>query len=61
MYVCLCHGITEQQIRDAVCEGVSTVCELGARLGVGSGCGCCRSFAAQVVDETLQAENRAAA
>ncbi len=65
MYVCLCSGVTEQQIRDEVCNGASSVCDLSARLGVGSGCGCCRSFAAQVLDETLQVqalpENRSAA
>ena len=65
MYVCLCSGVTEQQIRDEVCNGASSVCDLSARLGVGSGCGGCRSFAAQVLDETLQVqdlpENRSAA
>ena len=65
MYVCLCNGVTEQQIRDAICDGASTVCDLNARLGVASGCGCCRAFAAQVIDETLQVralpENRVAA
>ena len=65
MYVCLCNGVTEQQIRDAICDGASTLCDLSARLGVASGCGCCRTFAAQVIDETLQVqalpENRVAA
>jgi bacterioferritin-associated ferredoxin len=57
--------VTEQQIRDAVSDGASSVNELGARLGVGAACGCCRSFANQVLDETLQilglSENCAAA
>jgi len=65
VYVCLCNGVTEQQIRDEVCNGASTVCDLSARLGVAAGCGCCRTFAAQVIDETLEShalpENRAAA
>ena len=65
VYVCVCNGVTEQQIRDAICAGASSVCELSAKLGVGTGCGCCRTFASQVVDETLQVlglpENRAAA
>jgi bacterioferritin-associated ferredoxin len=65
VYVCLCNGVTEQQIRDAVCDGAATLGDLSAALGVASGCGCCRAFAAQVIDETLQIhalpENRAAA
>jgi bacterioferritin-associated ferredoxin len=65
VYICVCNGVTEQQIRDAVCDGVSSVCELSARLGVASACGCCRSFASQVLDETRQVlglpENRSAA
>jgi bacterioferritin-associated ferredoxin len=65
MYICICHAVTEQQIRDAVREGAATVGELGARLGVSSGCGCCRSLAKEVVDQTLRLaglpENRAAA
>ena len=65
MYVCVCNGVTEQQIRDAVCAGASTLTELSSQLGVAAGCGCCHVFAAQVVQETLQVrdlpENRAAA
>jgi bacterioferritin-associated ferredoxin len=65
VFICVCNGVTEEQIRNAVCAGASTLPELGACLGVATGCGCCRTFAAQVLDETLQVgkrpENRAAA
>jgi bacterioferritin-associated ferredoxin len=65
MYICICQAVTEQQIRDAVREGVATVGELGARLGVSAGCGCCRPLAKEVLEQTLQlaglAGNRAAA
>ena len=65
MYICICHAVTEQQIRDAVREGAATVAELGARLGVSSGCGSCRPLAKEVLEQTLQLaglpENRAAA
>jgi len=54
VYICVCNAVTEQQIREAVCEGASSVCELSTRLGVAAACGCCRSFATQVLDETLQ-------
>ena len=53
MYVCLCNGITENQIRDAVQEGASSLRELKLRLGVASCCGKCADCAQQVVCETL--------
>ena len=54
MFVCLCNGVTERQIRDAACEGVCSMTELSARLGVGAGCGTCAQFAESVLHETLQ-------
>jgi bacterioferritin-associated ferredoxin len=55
MFICVCNGITERQIREAVREGACSLDELGARLGVASGCGTCQEFARQVLHETLQA------
>ena len=54
MYICVCGGVTEQQVRDAVCGGAWSVSDLSARLGVAVACGCCRALASQLVDETLQ-------
>jgi bacterioferritin-associated ferredoxin len=54
MFVCVCNGITERQIREAVSDGACSLDELGARLGVASGCGTCVDFARQVLHETLQ-------
>lgn len=54
MFVCVCNGVTEGQIRDAVTEGVCSLSELSARLGVASGCGTCADCAQQVLHETLQ-------
>ncbi|MBX9631312.1 MAG: bacterioferritin-associated ferredoxin [Burkholderiales bacterium] len=53
MYVCMCHGITDRQIREAVSEGVGSMRELRAELGVASSCGCCAEYAKQLLDETL--------
>ncbi len=53
MYVCLCNGITEGQIRDAVSEGAHSLRDLRQRLGVASCCGKCADCAQQVVHETL--------
>ena len=53
MYVCICNGITETQIRDAVSEGVRSLRELRVDLGVASCCGKCADCAQQVIHETL--------
>lgn len=53
MYVCMCHGITDRQIREAVCDGVVSMRELCAELGVASNCGRCAQYAKQLLDETL--------
>jgi len=53
MYVCICNGITENQIRDAISNGVRSLRELRADLGVASCCGKCADCAQQVIHETL--------
>ncbi len=57
MFVCICNGITEGQIRAAIEEGACSVHELGARLGVASGCGCCAEFAASLLSESRPSES----
>ncbi len=53
MYVCLCNGITENQIREAVTDGVRSLRELRAGLGVATCWGQCADCAQQVIHETL--------
>ncbi|GAB5379728.1 MAG: bacterioferritin-associated ferredoxin [Aliiglaciecola sp.] len=54
MYVCLCHGITDKAIKQAVLEdGVGTTRELRSRLGVGSQCGRCIQMAQEIIDTTI--------
>ncbi len=55
MFICICNGITERQIRNAIQEGACTVHDLRACLGVGAGCGCCAEFAADMLSEAQQA------
>lgn len=54
MYICLCHGITENQIRACVLAGARTLCDLRGQLGVATQCGACESQACEVLDETLR-------
>jgi len=54
MYVCMCYGVTDTQIRQAVgTEGVGNLRELRAHLDVGSQCGKCIQMAQQIIDSTI--------
>jgi bacterioferritin-associated ferredoxin len=41
VFVCVCNGVTERQIREAIDCGASSLPELTAVLGVAAGCGAC--------------------
>lgn len=54
MYVCLCHNVTDSQIKHLVrTEGVSTLAELRGRLGVATQCGRCARCAREVLREAV--------
>ncbi len=52
MYVCVCNGITDQEIRAEVAQGVSSLDELTRRTGCGDCCGSCVEFAAEILAES---------
>ncbi len=41
MYVCICHGVTENEINAEIATGARTEDEIGERCGAGTGCGTC--------------------
>lgn len=51
MYVCVCHGVTDHQIRRAVDEGAASLRQVRAKLTMGSCCGRCLKSAREVVAE----------
>ena len=51
MYVCVCNGVTDRNIREAVEKGCSSVGELTMRTGCGAGCGSCLEMAAGLIDD----------
>ena len=51
LYVCLCHGVTDHDVRRAAESGVRSVSELTMRTGLGSGCGSCVEMAAGLIAE----------
>jgi len=52
MYVCLCKGITDTQIRAAVQDGASSMREVNRTLGVASQCGKCGILTREILRET---------
>lgn len=50
MYVCICNGVTDRQIREAAASGVRSVAELTMRTGCGATCGTCLETAAGILD-----------
>ncbi|HCE41242.1 bacterioferritin-associated ferredoxin [Alloalcanivorax profundimaris] len=55
MYVCLCNGITDSQIREAAENGCDSLRDLRRELGVGSQCAKCARHARQVLRDTRSA------
>jgi bacterioferritin-associated ferredoxin len=53
MYVCVCKGITDTQIRAAVQDGASSIRDVRKALGVASQCGKCGILARDIVRESL--------
>lgn len=53
MYVCLCKGITDRQIKAAIDDGASSLRQLRKALGVASQCGKCSVMTLEILDEAL--------
>jgi bacterioferritin-associated ferredoxin len=49
MYVCLCLGVSDRDVRRAVEGGACTAAEVSACTGAGTKCGSCRSTVAALV------------
>ncbi|MBP6115814.1 MAG: (2Fe-2S)-binding protein [Neisseriaceae bacterium] len=45
MYICICNGITDKQIKAEVSAGATSLADLQASLGVATCCGCCADAA----------------
>jgi bacterioferritin-associated ferredoxin len=51
MFICICNGITDHQIRDAAASGACNLGALQSRLGVATQCGQCAEAALAVLSE----------
>jgi bacterioferritin-associated ferredoxin len=57
MYVCICKGITDHQIRSAVNSGASSLRQVRNALGVASQCGKCACLAKNVINKAVADNN----
>ena len=54
MYICICKGVTDSAIREAVCHsGIDRMRDLKACLGVSEQCGICACYAKEVLEQAL--------
>ena len=54
MYICLCNAVTEREIQACADEGARSMRDLERCLGVGAGCGRCKSEAKKILHETRE-------
>ncbi|SDS60859.1 bacterioferritin-associated ferredoxin [Halopseudomonas xinjiangensis] len=53
MYICLCKGVTDHQIREAIAEGACSMRDLRAALDVANQCGKCGRECKSLLNEGL--------
>ena len=58
MYVCLCKGVTDHAIRDAVAAGAESLRDVSRELGVARQCGKCASLARSVIADAIATRSR---
>jgi bacterioferritin-associated ferredoxin len=49
MFICLCHAVTDREIRATVSLGAASLSEVSNALGVGTSCGRCREQAESLI------------
>jgi len=52
VYVCICNGITDHDIRQAAEAGCDSMAELTMRTGAGACCGSCVDMASDLLNQT---------
>lgn len=51
MFVCICKGVTDHQIRSAAADGATDLADLQESLGVATNCGTCACAAEELLEE----------
>ena len=58
MYVCVCNGISDRQIREVVDRGAGTLTEVQCYLPVANCCGRCEDTAQEVIEGHIESASR---
>lgn len=53
MIICVCHNISESELKSAIQNGIDTMHLLRENLSLGSGCGKCKSCTKKILRECL--------
>jgi bacterioferritin-associated ferredoxin len=53
MYVCICNGVTDKDIQNAVKQGISSMKMLSELTSISRQCGCCKTHAHKVLQEAI--------
>jgi len=53
MYVCLCKGITDNQLRSEVAQGANSFRQVAKNTGCATQCGSCACMAKEIVEASL--------
>ncbi|GAB2792632.1 hypothetical protein GCM10027040_18500 [Halomonas shantousis] len=56
MYVCICKGVTDREIRETVAEGARSWREVREATGCATQCGKCACLGKKIVSETVARE-----
>jgi bacterioferritin-associated ferredoxin len=59
MYICICNAVTERQVRECAGRGCQSLDQLAFETGLGVGCGRCKEFASDLLED-LQCEAQTA-
>lgn len=54
MYICVCNGITDREIRSCVEQGACCMADLQRELGVATQCGRCAAHARELLQDAEQ-------
>jgi bacterioferritin-associated ferredoxin len=61
MYICVCHAISDRQIREVVDLGAGSLYEVQCHLPIASCCGRCADSAREVIEKQIESASRSVA